>query len=211
MSERDIAWQTAQDAADALAPEVELVADLDAAGFGGSLIAVLNRAMERPAQVAGANLQLWANLARIGPFAVARAAGADFPPPLPTGRDKRFADPAWDDNPAFAGLRQAYLAARQFSGDLLAAGRGDPVSDGKAELAASFVLDACSPTNFLATNPAALKRAFDTGGASVLAGARNFLDDLVHNHGRPGRWTRGRSCWATTWPPRPGRSCSPTT
>ena len=34
MSERDIAWQTAQDAADALAPEVELVADLDAAGFG---------------------------------------------------------------------------------------------------------------------------------------------------------------------------------
>ncbi len=185
MSERDIAWQTAQDAADALAPEVELVADLDAAGFGGSLIAVLNRAMERPAQVAGANLQLWANLARIGPFAVARAAGADFPPPLPTGRDKRFADPAWDDNPAFAGLRQAYLAARQFSGDLLAAGRGDPVSDGKAELAASFVLDACSPTNFLATNPAALKRAFDTGGASVLAGARNFLDDLVHNHGRP--------------------------
>ena len=59
------------------------------------------------------------------------------------------------------------------------------MSDGKAELAASFLLDACSPTNFLATNPAALKRAFDTGGISLIAGARNFLDDLVHNHGRP--------------------------
>jgi hypothetical protein len=75
MSERDSAWQTAQDAADALAPEVELVADLDMAGFGGSLIAVLNRAMERPAQLAGASLQLCTNLARIAPFAVARAAG----------------------------------------------------------------------------------------------------------------------------------------
>ena len=185
MSERDSAWQVAQDAADVLAPEIELVADLDMASFGGSLIAVLNRAMEHPARLAEANLQLWANLARIGPFAVARAAGADMPPPLPTGRDKRFADPAWDDNPAFAALRQAYLAARQFSADLLAAGQGDQVSDGKAELAASFLLDACSPTNFLATNPAALKRAFDTGGTSLIAGARNFVDDLVHNHGRP--------------------------
>ncbi len=34
-------------------------------------------------------------------------------------------------------------------------------------------------------NPAAVKRAFETGGASVLAGARNFLDDLAHNGGRP--------------------------
>ena len=185
MSERDIAWQAAQDAADVLAPEVELVADLDMAGFGGSLIAVLNRAMERPARLAGANLRLWANLARIGPFAVARAAGAQVPPPLPPGRDKLFADPAWDDNPAFAALRQAYLAARQFSGDVLAAGQGDPVSDGKAGLAADFLLDACSPTNFLATNPAALKRAFDTGGISLIAGARNFAGDLLHNHGRP--------------------------
>src|ERR1700727_848444 len=191
MSERDSAsegasaWQVAQDAADVLAPEVELVADLDMASFGGSLIAVLNRALEHPARIAEANLQLWVNLARIGPFALARAAGADTPPPLPPGRDKRFADPAWDDNPAFAALRQAYLAARQFSADLLAAGQGDQVSDGKAELAASFLLDACSPTNFLATNPAALKRAFDTGGISLAAGARNFLDDLVHNHGRP--------------------------
>ena len=176
MSERDSAWQVAQDAADVLAPEIELVADLDMASFGGSLIAVLNRAMERPGRLAEANLQLWANLARIGPFAVARAAGADLPPPLPTGRDKRFADPAWDDNPAFAALRQAYLAARQFSADLLAAGQGDQVSDGKAGLAASFLLDACSPTNFLATNPAALKRAFDTGGTSLIAGARNFVE-----------------------------------
>ena len=73
------------------------------ASFAGATLAVLNRAMERPAQLAGASLQLGANLARIGPFAVARAAGA-APPPLPTGRDKRFADPAWDGQP---GVRRA--------------------------------------------------------------------------------------------------------
>ena len=48
-----------------------------------------------------------------------------------------------------------------------------------------FAFDALAPTNFLPRNPAALKKAFETGGGSVLAGARNFVDDLVHNGGRP--------------------------
>ena len=100
-------------------------------------------------------------------------------------RDRRFADPAWDANPGYFALRQAYLAARRLGEDLLAAGRGDPVADQKAQLAVGLGFDALAPTNFLPTNPAALKRAFETGGASVLAGARNFLDDLAHNGGRP--------------------------
>ena len=49
----------------------------------------------------------------------------------------------------------------------------------------SLLADALAPTNLLLTNPAALKRAFDTGGRSVLAGARNCLDDVRHNKGRP--------------------------
>ena len=57
--------------------------------------------------------------------------------------------------------------------------RVDPVTDQKARLAVGLAFDAVAPTNFLPTNPAALKRAFETGGASVAAGSRNFLDDLV--------------------------------
>src|SRR6476469_5223825 len=69
--------------------------------------------------------------------------------------------------------------------DVLAAGAGDPVDDAKAALAAGFLLDAVAPTNFLATNPAALKRALETAGASVAAGAGHFADDLLNNGGRP--------------------------
>ena len=186
MSDIDIAWQAAQDAAQALAPEADLVADLDMGGFGGSLLAVLNRALEHPATLAGASMRLTTNLARATQFAAARTMGSPAaPPPIEPDRDKRFADPAWEDNPAFAALRQFYLATRQFTEEVLEAGRGDPVSDGKAQLATGFLLDAFSPTNFLMTNPAALKRAFETGGLSLVAGARNFLDDAVHNKGRP--------------------------
>ena len=170
MSDIDMAWQAAQDAAQALAPEVELVTDLDMAGFGGSLVAVLNRALEHPATLTEASLRLTANLARTAQFAAAKAMGASSPPPIEPERDKRFADVTWEDNPAFAALRQFYLATRQFTNEVLDAGRGDPVSDGKAQLAAGFLLDAFSPTNFLPTNPAALKRAFDTGGVASSPG-----------------------------------------
>src|SRR5260221_14477577 len=82
-------------------------------------------------------------------------------------------------------LTQGYVAGGRLADDLPAAGLGGTLSDEKAELAIHFALDVLAPTNFLLTNPAALKRAFETGGMSVLAGARNFLDDLVNNGGGP--------------------------
>jgi polyhydroxyalkanoate synthase len=125
-------------------------------------------------------------MAKVGPAATARWLGSRTAPPVPADpRDRRFADPAWDDHPGYFGLRQGYLAARRLAEDLLAAGRGDPLTDQKASLAVGLAFDALAPTNFLITNPAAIKRAFETSGASVLAGVRNFLDDMAHNGGRP--------------------------
>ena len=186
MSVQEPAWQTGAQASEALGPEMGLLARLDPADFGKSLLTALTRAAGRPAEVGRAWLQYGSAMATAGPAAVARWAGAATPPPVPLDeRDRRFADPAWDGNPAYFTLRQAYLATRQLGEDLLAAGRGDPLTDQKAQLAMGFAFDALAPTNFLLANPAALKKAFDTGGASVLAGARNFADDLAHNGGRP--------------------------
>jgi polyhydroxyalkanoate synthase subunit PhaC len=186
MNAQESAWQEGADAAEALAPETGLIAQLDPADFGGSLLSVMARAAGRPAEVAAAGLQFGTTLARIWPVATSRWLGSEVAPPVALdARDRRFADPAWDDNPGYFAVRQAYLAARRLSEDLLAAGRGNPLADLKAQLAVGLSFDALAPTNFLATNPAAIKKAFETGGASLLAGARNFLDDLAHNGGRP--------------------------
>jgi polyhydroxyalkanoate synthase len=186
MSAGEAAWQAGAEAADVLAPESGLIARLDPADFGESVLSVLARAATRPAEVAAAGLQFGAALARIWPVAAARWLGADVEPPVPAdARDRRFADPAWDGNPGYFAVRQAYLAARRLGENVLTAGRGDPRTDRKAELAVGLAFDALAPTNFLVTNPAAGKRAFETGGASVLAGARNLVDDLAHNAGRP--------------------------
>ena len=169
----------------AIAPEAAEFASLDLAGFGEAMATAAGRAAARPAHVMAALGTFLQNVARTGPAAAAVWLKVPVDPPVAVTSDRRFADPAWSGNPFFFALRQYYLAACQLTTDLLTAGRGDRSADAKAGVAAGFLTDALSPTNFLLTNPAALKRAFDTGGSSVLAGARNFVTDLIGNGGMP--------------------------
>src|ERR1035441_6430729 len=183
---QDTAWQAGESAAGVLGPEAGVFASADEAGLGAATLAVLRRAARKPGATAAAGVRYWTSLALAGPVATARWLGLDAAPPVPVPEgDKRFADPAWTDNPAFFAVRQAHLAAARLAQDLLAAGAGDQVDDAKAALMLGFLLDAAAPTNFLLTNPAALKRALETGGASVMAGAAHAVDDLLHNGGRP--------------------------
>jgi polyhydroxyalkanoate synthase len=105
----------------------------------------------------------------------------------PAEGDRRFTDPAWTSNPAFRMIQQSYLASAQAL-DRVVGQLGDGGSDTRAEqarFAASIVTSAAAPTNYLVTNPAALKRAFDTGGMSLVRGARNVVHDVRHNGGMP--------------------------
>jgi polyhydroxyalkanoate synthase len=182
----DKARESAEAAAEALAPDAGILASADAAGLGEAMLAVLRRAAMNPSATASATLRYWTSLATAGPVAAARWLGVDVAPPVPVPeRDKRFADPTWTDNPAFFAIRQGHLAVSRLVNDLLEAGAGNPVDDAKAQIAANFAVDAISPTNFLLTNPAALKRMLETGGASLVAGAGHFVDDMLHNDGRP--------------------------
>jgi polyhydroxyalkanoate synthase len=171
-----------------VAPEGSLFARLDPVSFTNSLLAVARRAALNPYAASGAFWQFTSALARIGPEAAVHWAGGGRNGRVEAAalaKDKRFADPAWQDNPAFFAIGQAYLAAVQLADGLLAAGRGEPLTDAKARLVSDLILAALAPTNYFATNPAALKRAFETAGASVVAGTRNFLDDLRNNKGMP--------------------------
>ena len=52
---------------------------------------------------------------------------------------------------------------------------------------------ALAPTNTLLGSPAALKRAFDTAGVSVLRGLGHFAHDVCHNAGMPPQTDRSAS------------------
>src|SRR5215471_1330975 len=131
MSAREeTAWQAGADASEVLGPEGSMFAQLDPVDFGSSVLSVLGRAAGRPDEVRDAWLRFATAMAEAWPAAVGRWLGEDGEPPVPVDdRDKRFADPAWDGNPGYFALRQAYLAARRLGEDLLAAGVRNFLSD----------------------------------------------------------------------------------
>ncbi len=178
--------ELAERAAAVLGPESDLFEDMDAAGLGESLNKALRSAVAQPVAPTFAVAELVANLVRI-PIAATRLwAGLDAHPPVDVDpKDRRFAAPAWDGNPAFYSLRLAYLAAAKCAMEVVRSAKVESEVSAKAELTMGLLIDALAPTNFLPTNPAALQRAFDTGGASLVKGARTFVDDVLHNRGRP--------------------------
>ncbi|WP_409330802.1 PHA/PHB synthase family protein [Trujillonella humicola] len=102
--------------------------------------------------------------------------------------DPRFADPAWRDHPGYRRLGQGYLAWSASLDRLVdryeASGAGWREVE-RARFAVRALAAAAAPTNTLAGNPAALKRAVETGGASVVRGLGRMLSDLRSNGGLP--------------------------
>ena len=101
-----------------------------------------------------------------------------------SAKDPRFSDPAWRDHPLYRRLGQAYLAFCD-AADAVAGDSKDWRKRERAKFLSSILTSSLAPTNTLLGNPAALKRAFETGGRSLLAGLQNMAGDLVSNKGMP--------------------------
>jgi polyhydroxyalkanoate synthase len=98
---------------------------------------------------------------------------------VPDRKDRRFADPAWSQNPVLRRVLQAYLAAGQTATGLLADAELDWRDDERLRFVLTNLVAAASPSNNPLLNPAAVKTLVDTGGLSVLRGLRAMVSDLV--------------------------------
>ena len=158
----------------------------DPVSFLRSLGAAAVGTAKHPTQTVAANIRMLLGTTSAVRAAAGRAIGRPSEGPVsPVRGDKRFNDLAYNENPLFFLLAQEYLLLNRLANELLDAAGLDADRDTKARFAAKFLLDALSPTNTFPGNPAALRQAFDTGGKSVVRGARNFLNDLRHNGGWP--------------------------
>jgi polyhydroxyalkanoate synthase subunit PhaC len=163
-----------------------LAGSFDPLALAGSLSRALAGWMRHPVALGQLLATYATDLTKAGTATAARAFGLDVAGPVaPDVKDRRFSESAWRENPAFYALLQAYLLNRQLLTEL-AEGTGlDRVVQAKSRFAANLIADGLAPTNFLLTNPVALRRAAETGGWSVLRGVRNMVDDLVTNGGWP--------------------------
>jgi len=164
----------------------DAVSQSDPVSFLSSLKAAQSALLHKPADVAAANARLAIGLDAAVRATVQCASGEPATGPLsPDTGDKRFADPAYQENPLFFLLEQQYLLGCQYVTELLDAAELDETEDAKARFAATFIMDALAPTNTLLGNPVALREAFDTGGESLIRGAKNMVDDINNNGGWP--------------------------
>ncbi len=80
---------------------------------------------------------------------------------------------------------QVYLAWRNGLNELVEGSGLEGMDAERARFAVSLLTEAASPTNTLMGNPAAIKKAFETGGMSLARGLTHMLGDIAHNGGMP--------------------------
>ncbi|NMM15330.1 MAG: class I poly(R)-hydroxyalkanoic acid synthase [Rhodoferax sp.] len=100
------------------------------------------------------------------------------PPPA----DKRFAAEAWGANPISAFSAAAYLLNARTMMGMADAVETDEKTRARIRFAVEQLTAASAPSNFMAFNAEAQKKAIDTKGESIAKGLQNLLHDMRQGH-----------------------------
>ena len=158
--------------------------------------------LSHPQELAEALSEFSARALSLGWHSWLRAWGQQSEGPIkPNPDDTRFADPIWQESATWDLTKQWYLLLTRQIQDML---YETPGLSGKERRRAAFWwrkwLNAMAPTNFLLTNPVAMRLAAETRGESLLRGMQNWLADLQAGNvrmTRPDDFTVGKNL-ATT-------------
>jgi polyhydroxyalkanoate synthase len=139
--------------------------------------------MRDPSKFAKAQADLWQSHVALWQDVLAKGIPAGEGQPAPS-KDRRFKDEEWDKNLAFNTLKRNYLIGAEWLRRLVGDQKDLPrPTQKKLEFFTERLIDAVSPTNFVVTNPTVLRKTFETGGANLIKGFSNFLDDVAADAG----------------------------
>ncbi|MBJ7469178.1 MAG: alpha/beta fold hydrolase, partial [Rhodoferax sp.] len=97
-------------------------------------------------------------------------------------QDKRFANPAWQQNPVAALSASVYLLNSRTLMALADAVDADEKTRNRLRFAVEQGVAAAAPSNFLAFNAEAQQKALETKGESIAKGMQNLLHDMRQGH-----------------------------
>src|SRR5436190_7142176 len=118
-------------------------------------------------------------------------------------RDRRFAAPEWQDDPYYRAIRDSYLLASRQLRETVDRTAGESSNGAMARFLLDQYLNAVAPTNFATTNPDVVKRVKETGGANLVQGFLNLLEDvssgkgIVQRRTDPNAFEKGKTIAAT--------------
>ncbi len=97
-------------------------------------------------------------------------------------QDKRFATEAWENNPVAAFSAAAYLLNARTLMGMADAVEADAKTRARIRFAVEQLTAAAAPSNFLALNAEAQKKAIETQGESIAKGIGNLIHDMRQGH-----------------------------
>ena len=100
----------------------------------------------------------------------------------PGAADRRFAGDAWSHNPMSAFSASVYLLNARTLLGLVEATEADDKTKTRLRFAVEQWLAASAPSNFLALNAEAQKKAVETHGESIARGLQNMWKDIQQGH-----------------------------
>ena len=92
--------------------------------------------------------------------------------------DKRFSAPEWNELPVFRYFRDSYLLTSKMMMEAVEEANLDEKTKQRMRFFMRQYLDAAAPSNYLMTNPEALKAAMESGGETLQEGMKNLLADM---------------------------------
>ncbi len=178
---------TAQGAiTDAMLRQSERTTFVDPFHVAPALTEVMGKLALKPERIMRAQADLFERYMDLWSQSARRASGeTDEPIAAPAKGDKRFNHPDWSANPMFDMMKQSYLLTSNWLNGLVAEVEDvDPMTRRRVEFFTKMLTDAFSPSNFLVSNPAALREAVQSQGESLVKGAQNFAADLMRGGGQ---------------------------
>jgi len=161
-------------------------ANPDPLNLGSAFLQMTTQMMSDPTRVVQAQMSLWQDYMRLWQTTTRRMLGEPAEPVVqPDRSDRRFKDPAWEDNQLFDFIKQSYLLTARWMQSQVADVEGlDDKTAKKVDFYTRQFVDALAPSNFVMTNPEVLRATLESGGENLLKGLQNLLDDLERGKGQ---------------------------
>ncbi|MEM7041620.1 MAG: class I poly(R)-hydroxyalkanoic acid synthase [Pseudomonadota bacterium] len=144
------------------------------------------RMMTNPAALFQAQFSLWQDYIDLWQSTSKRMLGHDTEPVIEPARDdRRFRDPAWNDDAVFSIIKQSYLLTSRWLTEVMNDVDGlDDKTRQKLDFYTRQFVDAIAPSNFVTTNPEVLRATLESGGDNLLRGLNHLLTDLDRGKGK---------------------------
>ena len=159
---------------------------LDPANIGGAFLEMTTRLMSDPAKLMQSQMSLWQDYLSLWQSTASRMMGQPSEPVIePEKGDRRFRDPAWNENQVFDYMKQSYLLTSRWLENVVGDVEGlDDKTFRKVEFYTRQLTEALAPTNFAVTNPEVLRETIESKGENLVRGLQNLLEDFERGDGK---------------------------